>query len=169
MRDLFMFLNPYCLRLRFCVLSFLSIFSDFLSWLTPKLQFLNYKIDQTPILPNCQVPNNVNWRAKDRATIQFWILWPKVTVHKHQISPSQTVWKTLGVPLTQACSYSWLCGKLFTIARLLAVVLFCFIFFCGRKSQKIERKCETQNSSGGVFNFLCVYKNYQYIMCFFST
>ena len=33
--------------------------------------------------------NTVKSRAVDRSTIQFLIFfWPKVTVHKHQISPS---------------------------------------------------------------------------------
>jgi hypothetical protein len=32
--------------------------------------------------------HTVKSRAVDWSTIQFWIFCPKVTVHKHQISPS---------------------------------------------------------------------------------
>ena len=41
----------------------------------------------------------------------FGLFWSKVTINKHQISLSWTVWKSLGVLLTETCSCSRLYGR----------------------------------------------------------
>ena len=43
--------------------------------------------------------------------LKFGFFWPNVTVNQNQISPSEIVWKSLGVLLTQTCT----CLRLYSI------------------------------------------------------